>query len=217
MQMRTGMNSRCPDVDADIGRDRRAVFSNAFVSICCGRTDKTSLSKCCSTVAHHQRGGRMMTQTQEEMILIGAFGLFWLCTSSPSSHLRKALTQRLPSYPSFTQTNTAVLVALRAFGTRGDVAADPLMNMYTASGLGLSRTPAPPAPTAVERRTVTIDRGGLFMGGESGLGPGRPHANAAGAPAHQLGPGGGIPQGAGAGWPCSGEAVRCVVEEWRYI
>lgn len=22
-----------------------------------------------------------MTQTQEEMILIGAFGLFWLCTS----------------------------------------------------------------------------------------------------------------------------------------
>lgn len=44
-----------------------------------------------------------MTQTQEEMILIGAFGLFWL----------------------------SVLVALRAFGTRGDV--NP---MNAASGLG---------------------------------------------------------------------------------
>jgi len=52
------------------------------------------------TVAHHQRGGRVMTQTQEEMVLIGAFGLFWL----------------------------SVLVALRAFGTRGDVVG--------ASGLG---------------------------------------------------------------------------------
>lgn len=158
----------------------------------------------------------MMTQTQEEMILIGAFGLFWLCTSSPSSQLRKALTRGMLSL-SFTQTNTAVLVALRAFGTRGDVSVDPLMNMHAASGLGLSRTPAPPAPTAVERRTVTIDRGGLFMGGESGLGPGRPHANAAGGPSHQLGPGGAVSQGSGAGWPCSGEAVRCVVEEWRYI
>lgn len=29
-------------------------------------------------VAHHTRQGQIMTQTQEEMLLIGAFGLFWL-------------------------------------------------------------------------------------------------------------------------------------------
>jgi len=30
------------------------------------------------TVAHHTRQGQVLTQTQEEMLLIGAFGLFWL-------------------------------------------------------------------------------------------------------------------------------------------
>ena len=30
-----------------------------------------------STVAHHRRSGQVFTQDQEEMILIGAFGLFW--------------------------------------------------------------------------------------------------------------------------------------------
>jgi len=29
------------------------------------------------TVAHHRRSGQVFTQEQEEMILIGAFGLFW--------------------------------------------------------------------------------------------------------------------------------------------
>jgi len=29
------------------------------------------------TVAHHRRSGQVFTQDQEEMILIGAFGLFW--------------------------------------------------------------------------------------------------------------------------------------------
>jgi hypothetical protein len=28
-------------------------------------------------VAHHRRNGQVFTQDQEEMILIGAFGLFW--------------------------------------------------------------------------------------------------------------------------------------------
>jgi len=30
-----------------------------------------------SIVAHHRRSGQVFTQDQEEMILIGAFGLFW--------------------------------------------------------------------------------------------------------------------------------------------
>jgi hypothetical protein len=32
---------------------------------------------------HHMREGQMLTQTQEEMLLIGGFGLFWLGTSGP--------------------------------------------------------------------------------------------------------------------------------------
>ncbi len=140
-----------------------------------------------------------MTQTQEEMILIGAFGLFWLCTFS------YLLSRSRIQQQNALRITTAVLVALRAFGTRGDV--NP---MNAASGLGLSRTPAA-SPTAVERRTVTIDRSGFV----DGSGPGRPNANAntGGAPPlQQLGHSGTVPQG----WPCSGEAVRCVVEEWRY-
>ena len=31
---------------------------------------------------HHLREGHLLTQTQEEMILIGGFGLFWLGTSA---------------------------------------------------------------------------------------------------------------------------------------
>ena len=30
-----------------------------------------------SIVTHHRRNGQVLTQDQEEMILIGAFGLFW--------------------------------------------------------------------------------------------------------------------------------------------
>ena len=32
---------------------------------------------------HHMREGQLLTQTQEEMLLIGGFGLFWLGTSGP--------------------------------------------------------------------------------------------------------------------------------------
>ncbi|KAH9936947.1 hypothetical protein B0H21DRAFT_57646 [Amylocystis lapponica] len=42
-------------------------------------------------VTHHRRDGHLLTQGQEEAILIGAFGLFWF----------------------------AVLIAFRAFGQRG--------------------------------------------------------------------------------------------------
>jgi len=66
------------------------------------------------TVAHHHRRGQAMTQTQEEMLLIGAFGLFWL----------------------------AVLVALRAFGQRDDPTAldHGLMPARTAAGDAYRRT-----------------------------------------------------------------------------
>jgi len=34
----------------------------------------------CSVTVHHRREGQLMTQTQEEMVLIAAFGLFWVAT-----------------------------------------------------------------------------------------------------------------------------------------
>jgi hypothetical protein len=37
-----------------------------------------------SIVAHHRRSGQVFTQDQEEMILIGAFGLFWFGKSQKS-------------------------------------------------------------------------------------------------------------------------------------
>jgi hypothetical protein len=42
------------------------------------RTDYSfNLSYLLSIVAHHRRNGQVFTQDQEELILIGAFGLFW--------------------------------------------------------------------------------------------------------------------------------------------
>ena len=42
------------------------------------RTDYSfNLSYHPSIVAHHRRNGQVFTQDQEELILIGAFGLFW--------------------------------------------------------------------------------------------------------------------------------------------
>ncbi|KAH9077357.1 hypothetical protein EDB83DRAFT_2349659 [Lactarius deliciosus] len=39
-------------------------------------------------VTHHRRNGQVLTQDQEEMILIGAFGLFWFGKSSSVSGVR---------------------------------------------------------------------------------------------------------------------------------
>jgi len=36
------------------------------------------LSMICFVTMHHRQEGRLMTQTQEEMVLICAFGLFWV-------------------------------------------------------------------------------------------------------------------------------------------
>jgi hypothetical protein len=40
-----------------------------------------------SIVAHHRRSGQVFTQDQEEMILIGAFGLFWFGKSQVRFYL----------------------------------------------------------------------------------------------------------------------------------
>jgi len=95
-------------------------------------------------VMHHRRSGQFLTQMQEEMILIAAFGLFWF----------------------------AVLVAYRAFNQR---TADPRsigevsLASATQTGRGSSER-VPPGFTA-GRRT----------------------------------------------YPCSSDAVYCVVEEWTWL
>ena len=40
-------------------------------------TDFADLQRLASIVTHHRRNGQVLTQDQEEMILIGAVGLFW--------------------------------------------------------------------------------------------------------------------------------------------
>ena len=64
---------------------------------------------CISRVAqHHMREGHLLTQTQEEMILIGGFGLFWLGTSSPGLIL--------PALPPLAWLSLAVLASARPSG-----------------------------------------------------------------------------------------------------
>lgn len=59
---------------------------------------------------HHAREGQVMTQTQEEMVLIGGFGLFWLGTSrSKRTYVRI-----------FEQAHIAVLLAWRSGYTGGE-------------------------------------------------------------------------------------------------
>ena len=41
-------------------------------------TRSASLTSICSIVMHHRANGQLLTQTQEELALIVAFGLFWL-------------------------------------------------------------------------------------------------------------------------------------------
>lgn len=78
-----------------------------------------------------------MTQTQEEMLLIGAFGLFWLGAQSLQCILTIASSN--------TFLILAVLVALRAFGQRDDPTA-----------LDHGHIPARTAAGDAYRRTVRV-------------------------------------------------------------
>jgi hypothetical protein len=51
----------------------------------------------CRVSQHHMREGHLLTQTQEEMILIGGFGLFWLGTFGPVPVLCPRFRIPLPS------------------------------------------------------------------------------------------------------------------------
>lgn len=93
-------------------------------------------------VMHHRRNGSFLTNTQEEMILMGAFGLFWF----------------------------AVLIALRASGQRTvDPGTASEISMQSATRAGRSKSAAQPGFTR------------------------------------------------GRNYPCSSDAVYCVVEEWAYF
>ena len=129
----------------------------------------------------------MLTESQEEMILIGALGLFWFgaspfTSSSPvlrahtPSHkireIRVCVCARALERRSETNFALAVLVAWRAISQQGSVGITDEV-----------RLPAPAATTPV--------RGGARR--PSGMtGRRRP-------------------------WPCSPDDVYCVVEEWSYF
>lgn len=76
-------------------------------------------------VTHHRRDGHMLTQTQEEMILIGAFGLFWFAI--------------LVSFRVFRQSG-GDLGAGYAGAVGAGSAAAPAVQPATAPGAGVSRT-----------------------------------------------------------------------------
>lgn len=108
----------------------------------------------------------------------------------------------------------AVLVALRAFGQRGETADSasvgfPFGMRVGASGHGISSssTPAAPpvAPPVVHRKVTTFDR-------SAGMGSSSSSSRRVGQ--HELGLGHPVP--VPSAWPCSSEAIRCVVEEWTY-
>ncbi|KAH8118268.1 hypothetical protein DFH11DRAFT_659735 [Phellopilus nigrolimitatus] len=110
--------------------------------------------------ANHRRQGQVLTQTQEELLLLVAFGLFWL----------------------------SAFVAYRAFGQRRHTDGDGLH---------------PPYPAMTPPRTGGMER-------QDGLNPQRQQR-----PPQRVGTQTERP-GENPGWPCSGDAFRCVVEEWTY-
>ncbi|OCH94067.1 hypothetical protein OBBRIDRAFT_789592 [Obba rivulosa] len=93
-------------------------------------------------LTHHKRNGQLLTREQEEWILIGAFGLFWLAT---------LVAWRAWNQPPAEFASTAPMDAISVADTRSAKAAVQ--------------------PGAADRK--------------------RP-------------------------WPCSSDAVYCVVEEWSY-
>ncbi|KAH8094789.1 hypothetical protein BXZ70DRAFT_946067 [Cristinia sonorae] len=92
-------------------------------------------------VSHHRREGHLLTQTQEEMILIGAFGLFWFAVLVGIRSFRQAGGQATMTSPGAGAVQAA---------------SPPVAN--AGSGAGVSRTTpgqvggrrAPPYPCSTD-------------------------------------------------------------------
>lgn len=99
--------------NADICRCHSFVCAHDIVSLRACQSPETRFHFAANrTVSHHRNGGQVVSQTQEEMILIGAFGLFWL-GETPSHRDGRTADPRGPA--------AAFLVALRAFRQRNAV------------------------------------------------------------------------------------------------
>lgn len=161
------------------------------------------------TVTHHRRQGRVLTQTQEEMLLLGGLALFSLCTHSDLSMFHRHHSDDCTCF-------TAAFVAYRAFGQREG------SNFY--ENTSQPRYPEVTAHAQVPSRTDI--HGGRYMGYEHehrnnhDHGHGRLSEPRMGQrPPQRVGVQTERPQAGSfenGGWKCPGDAVRCVVEEWTY-
>ena len=186
------------------------------------RIDSPFLS---STVAHHRRSGQVFTQDQEEMILIGAFGLFWFGRSRSPCSLSLSFvpchTFRMSPEEGTCQWHS---VPFRREASGG------LSSCLPGSADWDRGRPAGQEKCQCQCQSVNDSSSlTLFLAflvawravrqrwsfeGEMGLGGGAPSAprRQPGFTGNTRGRGGYKAQA----WPCSPYDVDCVVEEWSY-
>lgn len=170
-----------------------------------------------SIVAHHRRSGQVFTQDQEEMILIGAFGLFWFGKSQvrfiivphsaglprrSASFCLRLLLSCMAGGPSFLGRHRRGTQGPRTPGV-ADASCSVIHMTSRDYSFALLCLAFLVAWRAIRQR--------WSFDGEMGVG-GAPNA-----PRRQPGFTGNAGGGGGyKSWPCSRYDVDCVVEEWSY-
>lgn len=198
--------------------------------------------KLASVVAHHRRRGTVLTQNQEELLLMGAFALFSLCGSSPlMSFISKCKCSLAPFKAAF--------VAYRAFGQGGSNSIhDSYSNIFNRPYDGYAAGVAPPPsrsepnegffgfghrprrqppPPASQPQDPNMNSNSPHSAGVAGYDyrqrPPQRYQEPGAPPAPQR-YGGGSQQAPSAqtqgiefsGWACPGGREPCVFEEYTY-
>ena len=122
---------------------------------------------------HHMREGQLLTQTQEEMLLIGGFGLFWLGTSGPVPVLCSRALLSSPSPPCLISNGSAhshsgpwrlVLdqISIVLIHATRVIKCVPLFRVKPTPTISYSTSPSPSypftcGPVIVKRRRLTLE------------------------------------------------------------
>lgn len=172
------MRYRCVHAHADGRRDYFAHDLDASVSpkYFLSLSGMAELTRPASVVAHHRRRGTVLTQTQEEMLLLGAFALCALCTLGVVPLVPNVLRNQLISALSL-----AGFVSYRAFRQNASQG-DGFPNMFQGYNYGFG-TPPNVLPPDVAASPRSESGYGASGGGLFGFGNRRPY--------HQDGWGGG--------------------------